>query len=83
MANQHDPWFLHQYASGDIRLVTGIRPWENSGPTYRMSEVLRNRVSLITWTTGARKARLAYWHYQMWEYVGQHFEEQSTRLGFG
>src|SRR5213075_2866535 len=22
MANQHDPWFLHQYASCDIRLVT-------------------------------------------------------------
>ena len=40
MANQNDPWFLHQYASCDIRLVTGTGPWENSGPTYRMSEVL-------------------------------------------
>ena len=40
MANQNDPWFLHQYASCDIRLVTGCGPWENSGPTYRMSEVL-------------------------------------------
>jgi len=43
MANQRDPWFLHQYASCDIRLVTGCGPWENSGPTYRMSEILRNR----------------------------------------
>ena len=32
MANQNDPWFLHQYASCDIRLVTGCGPWENSGP---------------------------------------------------
>ncbi len=43
MANQHDPWFLHQYRSCDIHLVTGCGPWENSGPTYRMSEILRNR----------------------------------------
>ena len=40
MANQNDPWFLHQYGSCDIRLVTGTGPWENSGPTYRMSAVL-------------------------------------------
>ena len=26
MANQNDPWFLHQYASCDIRLVTGCWP---------------------------------------------------------
>ena len=43
MANQSDPWFLHQYASCDIRLVTGCGPWENSGPTYRMSEILNSR----------------------------------------
>ena len=43
MADQNDPWYLHQYASCDIRLVTGCGPWENSGPTYRMSEILRNR----------------------------------------
>ena len=43
VANQSDPWYLHQYASCDIRLVTGCGPWENSGPTYRMSEVLNSR----------------------------------------
>ena len=43
MANQNDPWFLHQYGSCDIRLVTGTGPWENSGPTYRMSAVLAGR----------------------------------------
>ena len=31
MANQHDPWFLHQYASCDIRLVTGTGPWRTAG----------------------------------------------------
>src|SRR5204863_5756397 len=27
IANLSDPWFLHQYASCDIRLVTGCGPW--------------------------------------------------------
>jgi esterase/lipase superfamily enzyme len=75
MANQHDPWFLHQYASCDIRLVTGCGPWENSGPTYRMSEILRNRGiahHLDDWgPEGGHE--WPYWHHQMWEYVGQHF----------
>ena len=56
MANQNDPWFLHQYQSCDIHLATGNGPWENSGPTYRMSAVLRAAASLIIWTTGAQKA---------------------------
>jgi esterase/lipase superfamily enzyme len=43
MANLSDRWYLHQYASCDIRLLTSCGPWENSGPTYRMSEILRNR----------------------------------------
>jgi esterase/lipase superfamily enzyme len=28
MANQNDPWFLHQYGSCDIHLATGCGPWE-------------------------------------------------------
>ena len=43
MANQNDPWFLHQLASCDIHLATGCGPWEVPGPTYRMSEVLKSR----------------------------------------
>jgi esterase/lipase superfamily enzyme len=43
MANLSDPWYLHHLAQDDIRLVTGSGPWEDSGPTYRMSEVLRSR----------------------------------------
>jgi hypothetical protein len=30
--SEHAPWFLHQYASCDTRLVTGCGQWENSGP---------------------------------------------------
>jgi esterase/lipase superfamily enzyme len=75
MANQSDPWFLHQYASCDIRLVTGCGPWENSGPTYRMSEILRNRGighHLDDWgPEGGHE--WPYWHHQMWEYVGGHY----------
>src|SRR5439155_18150081 len=67
MANQSDPWFLHQYASCDIRLVTGCGPWENSGPTYRMSEILRNRGiahHLDDWgLEGGHE--WPYWHHQM------------------
>jgi hypothetical protein len=43
MANQNDPWFLHQYGSCDIHLATGTGAWEVPGPTYRFSEVLRSR----------------------------------------
>ena len=50
-------------------------PWENSGPTYRMSEVLRSRGiahHLDDWgPKGGHE--WPYWHHQMWEYVGAHF----------
>ena len=75
MANQSDPWFLHQYASCDIRLATGCGPWENSGPTYQMSDILRNRGiahHLDDWgPEGGHE--WPYWHHQMWEYVGAHY----------
>jgi len=75
VANQSDPWYLHHYASCDIRLVTGCGPWENSGPTYRMSEVLNSRGiahHLDDWgPEGGHE--WPYWHHQMWEYVGAHY----------
>ena len=75
MANQSDPWFLHQYASCDIHLATGCGPWENSGPTYRVSEVLASRGiahHLDDWgPKGGHE--WPYWHHQMWEYVGAHY----------
>jgi esterase/lipase superfamily enzyme len=75
MANQHDAWYLEQYRSCDIRLVTGSGPWENSGPTYRMSAILNSRGiphHLDDW--GSQGGHdWPYWHHQMWEYVGAHF----------
>src|SRR5256885_1458935 len=75
MANQNDPWFLHQLASCDIHLATGCGPWEVPGPTYRMSEVLKSRGiahHLDDWgPKGGHE--WPYWHHQMWEYVGAHF----------
>ena len=75
MANQNDPWFLHQYQSCDIHLATGTGPWENSGPTYQMSAVLASRGiphHLDDWgPKGGHE--WPYWHHQMWEYVGAHF----------
>jgi len=44
-------------------------------PTYRMSEVLRNRGiahHLDDWGPEGGHD-WPYWHHQMWEYVGQHF----------
>ena len=43
VANLSDPWLLDELARDDIRLVTGTGPWEDRGPTYRMSEVLSSR----------------------------------------
>ena len=68
MANQNDPWFLHEYTTCDIRLVTGCGPWENSGPTYRMSEVLASRGiahHLDDWGPEGGHD-WPYWHHQMW-----------------
>ncbi len=58
-----------------IRFVTGCVPWQNSGPTYRMSEVLGNRGiahHLDDWgVEGGHE--WPYRHHQMWEYVGAHY----------
>ncbi len=43
MANQNDPWFLHQLGSCDIHLATGCGPWEVPGPTYQFSAILASR----------------------------------------
>ncbi len=43
VASLTDPWVRGELAKDDIRLVTGTGPWEDAGPTYRMSEVLSAR----------------------------------------
>ncbi len=43
MANMDDPGMRGLLAGCEIRLVTGHGPWENSGPTYRLAEVLAGK----------------------------------------
>jgi esterase/lipase superfamily enzyme len=39
----NDAWYQHNLSRCDIRLTTGNGPWEDSGPTYRMSEILQQK----------------------------------------
>ena len=43
VAGLSDPTYLDELAKDDIRLVTGTGPWEDRGPSYRLSEVLSAR----------------------------------------
>jgi esterase/lipase superfamily enzyme len=73
VASLTDSWVRGELAKDDIRLVTGTGPWEDAGPTYRMSEVLSAR--------GIRHAvddwgpegghEWPFWKRQMNEYVSR------------
>ena len=75
LSNLSDPWVYGQLASCDIRLSTGTGQWENSGPTYRLSEILSNkgiRHSLDNWgPMGGHD--WPYWKHQMREYISKLF----------
>jgi esterase/lipase superfamily enzyme len=75
IAHLSDPWYYHQFESCDIHIVTGHGPWENSGPSYHLSGLLRSkgiRHSLDDWgPLGGHD--WPYWKHQMWEYVRQLF----------
>lgn len=75
MANLSDPWFLSQLRTCDIHLVTGHGPWEDSGPSSRMAEILRARgvpVSLDDWGPEGGHD-WPYWKRQMDHYIAQLF----------
>ena len=75
VASLSDPWYLQQLAGCDIRLVTGNGPWEDSGPTYRMAEVLRSRGiphSVDDWGPDGGHD-WPFWKRQMNEYVARFF----------
>ena len=73
LASLSDPWYLHQLNQDDIHLVTGTGPFEDSGPAYRLSEVLRGRGinhCLDDW--GAEGGHdWPFWKRQMNEYLGR------------
>jgi esterase/lipase superfamily enzyme len=75
LANLSDPWLLGQLASCDIHIITGTGPWEKSGPSYRLSEILWSkgiRHSLDDW--GPQGGHdWPYWKNEMREYVSRLF----------
>ena len=75
MAGLNDHWYLSQLGQCDVRLVTGSGPYEDSGPSYRLAEVLRGRglpVSLDDWGPDGGHD-WPYWKRQMDVYIGRLF----------
>ena len=73
VANLSDPWYLTHLATCDIRLITGNGPWEDSGPTYRMSDILKSRGiphSVDDWGPEGGHD-WPYWKRQMDIYIGR------------
>jgi esterase/lipase superfamily enzyme len=68
-----DPWFYEQLRSCDIRLVTGNGPFENSGPSYHLSHILRSKGiahSVDDWgPLGGHE--WPYWKHQMRQYLNE------------
>jgi esterase/lipase superfamily enzyme len=75
LANQSDPWFYDNVANCDIHISTGCGPWEKSGPSYYLSEILNRknvRHSLDDWGhMGGHD--WPYWKHQMREYLSRLF----------
>jgi esterase/lipase superfamily enzyme len=73
MASLSDPWYFGHLASCDIRLVTGHGPYEDSAPTWRLSEVLSGRNvahSVDDWGPDGGHD-WPYWKRQMSEYLAR------------
>jgi esterase/lipase superfamily enzyme len=71
LANLSDGWALGHLATCDLHLVTGSGPWEQSGESYRLSEILSRRGiphHLDDWVPlGGHD--WPYWKHQMREYL--------------
>jgi esterase/lipase superfamily enzyme len=69
--NLSDGWYYDQLRSCDIHIVTGNGPWENSGPSYHLSGILRSKGithSLDDWgPLGGHD--WPYWKHQVREYL--------------
>jgi esterase/lipase superfamily enzyme len=73
MANLSDSWTLGHLASCDIHLATGSGPFESSGESYRMSQILASRGirhHLDDWgPMGGHD--WPYWKHQLREYLAR------------
>ena len=73
LSNLSDPWYYEQYASCEIRLVTGTGPWEQPSLTYQLSGILSRkgiRHHLDDWGPNGGHD-WPYWKNQMREYIGR------------
>jgi esterase/lipase superfamily enzyme len=72
LQNLSDPWAYGHLRSCDIHIATGHGPWENSGPSHRLSAILRSKGiahHLDDWgPMGGHD--WPYWNHQMAGYVG-------------
>lgn len=75
LSNLSDPRILSQLGTCDIHIATGCGPWENSGPSYRLAEVLAREGiphHLDDWgPLGGHD--WPYWKHQMRQYLGRLF----------
>lgn len=75
LSNLSDPTILSQLGGCDIHIATGSGPWERSGYSYQLAEVLRNRGiphHLDDW--GEQGGHdWPFWKNQMREYLGRLF----------
>jgi esterase/lipase superfamily enzyme len=73
LANASDPEVLGRLATCDIHIATGTGPWEHSGESYRLSQVLASRGihhHLDDWgPLGGHD--WPYWKHQMREYLSK------------
>ena len=75
IASLTDGYYLQQLHQCDIHLATGTGPYEDSGPTYRLSEVLKARGiphSVDDWGPEGGHD-WPYWKRQMDLYIGRLF----------
>ena len=74
LANVSDPWLLGHLATCDIHIATGSGPWEQSGDSYRLSQILTSRGirhHLDDWGPLGGHDWI-YWKHQMQEYLARH-----------
>jgi len=75
LANLTDEYYLQHLSQCDIRLVTGTGPYEDSGPTYQLSDVLTRRAiphAVDNWGPEGGHD-WPYWKRQMDLYIGRLF----------
>jgi esterase/lipase superfamily enzyme len=75
MANLSDEWYFSQLRTCDIHLITGNGPWEDSGPSYQLADVLHARgvpATVDDWGSEGGHD-WTYWKRQMDIFIGRLF----------